>query len=1204
MKKLLTLIALLFLAQKGMAQCSPSFTYHQTYATTGDPYAGEIVNTTVYTGPGTATYSLAFPGGSTEAIIDSIDAYVVTEPVTMYMTVYDSATSTLVCSDSVTNTIYYSYPACLSYFPVAVDSAHFRLDSTYVTVGIALDLSYSDYSFAWSFPDGSTGTGGHVNTIYTGVVDSELYALEPWTYDTEYSMPYTVIITGGGCSITLHDEVSLPHEPFNCSYYYTLSSGFSDDLLLGGVTSGVIGVAHGSAIHDGDYLMSAFINWGDGTTTVTPLTNSVTPATSHTYDYSGFYGMTYTITMTNMTDSEHQTCIVHNVPSWADTTDSGFISVLGMTAPPIGLPASEVTICAGDTLFLRAADTMHSPRGYYTNFLYNVNPAFTSAYTAPDYIEIYSFWTAADSAYSGIILGDDSTMIIPNISIADSGTYTFQIWEDIYDYPRFNYPIHVTVLPSSVTSISGSSTVCAGATTTLTDSVWGGVWSSTGAATVDTTGMITGVGSGAATISYTISNACGTHTATTGITVNPLPTVDSIMGDSIVCVGSMITLTDAVSGGVWSDTSMIIAAVTTAGVATGVSTGTSIVSYTVTNSCGTATATKTLNTYATPVLSPITGTTTLCAGLSETLSESTIGVVWSCSPATSATISSTGVITAIAPGTVTIVCGATNVCGTSTVDYVVDIHTAPTVAPITGTAAVCAGGSTMLSDTTSGGTWSSTSSAIGVTGGVVTTTTAGTSTISYSLTNDCSTTAATITYTAYALPDVTATAAHTGFCTGGGDTLTATGGLTYNWSPSTGLSCAACAGPVATTAGTYVVTGVDVNGCSDTGMITIVENALPVVSASATTICSSAQTLSATGAATYSWAPSADLSCTTCGTTTTAAITAVTYTVTGTDVNGCMDTATVAPNANRIIGHVTFSGTAPDTTDVKIWLIQFNPADSSLIALDSTTTCLDSGTPFFEFDGKPAGNYMVKGKLLYGDAPGVSGYMPTYSLSTPYWYAAAAAAHTTATDSLPISMMYGTVPSGPGFIGGLIVSGAGKGTSADVPVPGMIVYIRNTATNILTYVYTDASGMYSFTGLAYGSYDIFPTDFDYYTTPSATIDLASGADTMLNVNFKQHTTFGTITPYGGPTKVAQLNKDEVVMVYPNPATSELTVGIKTTASKIDGTATLRDMWGKEMSTTAVTAAQTKIDLSQLPKGVYMINVQTATINYSGKVVVE
>ena len=56
--------------------------------------------------------------------------------------------------------------------------------------------------------------------------------------------------------------------------------------------------------------------------------------------------------------------------------------------------------------------------------------------------------------------------------------------------------------------------------------------------------------------------------------------------------------------------------------------------------------------------------------------------------------------------------------------------------------------------------------------------------------------------------------------------LNATGGISYTWSPSSGLSCSDCSDPMAapTVSTTYIVTGTDANGCSgtDTVYVTIV----------------------------------------------------------------------------------------------------------------------------------------------------------------------------------------------------------------------------------------------------------------------------------------------------------------------------------------------------------------------------------------------
>src|SRR5690606_18542020 len=105
-------------------------------------------------------------------------------------------------------------------------------------------------------------------------------------------------------------------------------------------------------------------------------------------------------------------------------------------------------------------------------------------------------------------------------------------------------------------------------------------------------------------------------------------------------------------------------------------------------------------------------------------------------------------------------------------------------------------------------------------------------------------------------------------CNGSNIQLAATGGVSYTWSPATGLSCTNCPNPVANPATTtvYTITGTDANGCVNTGSITVNVNPLPNVGAGSNqTICleDSAQ-LQGTGAVSYVWSPAGGLSCTNC----------------------------------------------------------------------------------------------------------------------------------------------------------------------------------------------------------------------------------------------------------------------------------------------------------------------------------------------------
>jgi gliding motility-associated-like protein len=134
-------------------------------------------------------------------------------------------------------------------------------------------------------------------------------------------------------------------------------------------------------------------------------------------------------------------------------------------------------------------------------------------------------------------------------------------------------------------------------------------------------------------------------------------------------------------------------------------------------------------------------------------------------------------------------------------------------------------------------------------------------------------------------------------CTGGSVTLSGSGGQQYAWSPATFLSNPNIANPVATpgSAITYTLTVTDANGCSATDQVSVALNQLPTVLAAPNAeVCEGDLVqLQASGALTYSWLPTAGLNDPQSVSPQATVTETVTYTVTGTDVNGCANTAEV-----------------------------------------------------------------------------------------------------------------------------------------------------------------------------------------------------------------------------------------------------------------------------------------------------------------------
>jgi len=371
--------------------------------------------------------------------------------------------------------------------------------------------------------------------------------------------------------------------------------------------------------------------------------------------------------------------------------------------------------------------------------------------------------------------------------------------------------ININTFPT-VSGISGPSTICTGMTGSLTDAVSGGVWSSLdpSVATIDpASGSLLGVSSGSVVIDYALTNACGTASTTTTILVNPGPDAGSISGAGSVCIGSNITLTESVSGGVWS--ALNGDATVAGGVVTGITGGLDIISYSVTNSCGTASAVQTVTVNNYPLVDSVLGVwTTVCAGSSITFSDATPGGTWTTSNGSASV--TLGVVTGIAAGVDTVIYAVANSCATVSAVRIITVEPTPNAGTISGPSGVCTGASITLTDAATGGVWSGSNSNATVLSGVVTGVISGTDTIYYSVSNSCGTVSTSHLVTINASPNAGTVTGSTGVCLGSSITLTdaAIGGA---WS-SSNLNASVTGGVVTgITAGLDTISYTVTNSC-------------------------------------------------------------------------------------------------------------------------------------------------------------------------------------------------------------------------------------------------------------------------------------------------------------------------------------------------------------------------------------------------------
>ncbi|MCB0402054.1 MAG: gliding motility-associated C-terminal domain-containing protein [Flavobacteriales bacterium] len=411
-------------------------------------------------------------------------------------------------------------------------------------------------------------------------------------------------------------------------------------------------------------------------------------------------------------------------------------------------------------------------------------------------------------------------------------------------------------------------------------------WTGSGIPFLNNAGLITPVFSGTTPGSYTLyydvtdTIGCAAQDSV-DILVNANPSA-AIIGIDSICLGDT-TILNATGGGTYAwniggnADSIVVSP----------STNTSYqVVVTNANNC-TDTANFSLTVNPVPTAS-VSGNNVICQGNSTTLTAAGGSTfLWN-------TGSSSASISVSPTADTTYVVTVTNSSGCSdTASYLVQVLSNPT-ASIAAVDSICLGSSIALT-ASGGGTyqWNNgqTSPTINMSPQADTT---------YTVIVDvggCKDTTSHLV-TVNPLP-VVSISGNTTICNGQATTLLATGGGGYTWNTG-GILDSITVNPTSTTTYTVVVT--DANSCVDSSSITVLVNPLPVISINGTdSIClGNTSTLVAGGALQYNWNT---------GDTTGSIVVnpgnTTSYTVIGTDVNGCVDstqfTVFIKPNPTASI---------------------------------------------------------------------------------------------------------------------------------------------------------------------------------------------------------------------------------------------------------------------------------------------------------------
>jgi Secretion system C-terminal sorting domain len=357
-----------------------------------------------------------------------------------------------------------------------------------------------------------------------------------------------------------------------------------------------------------------------------------------------------------------------------------------VTAPPVG-----TTVCSGSNavFYVSTADTPAA-----TGFLWKVS------------MDGGMTW---DTVANGTVYSGATTDTLTVLAAVSRNGYRFRCVA--YDTAGISIDSTYAVLTVDTAihaaAISGHASVCMGTNDTLTDATTGGIWKTANVAidTITSTGIVTPVAAGTDTVFYIVSNSCNSDTARFYVTINGMPVVSAIHGAWSLCYNATTVLTDSTPGGTWSNVFASIDTVNAMGKVFGIRKGIDTIKYKVTNACGSTTVSHMISVDSILNAGTITGAHEICFNSIDTLRDTMAGGVWSHSVMALDSISASGVLYGVAPGTDTVKYSMTNGCGVVAASFILKLDNIAIPGPISGSSHLCYGSTIYLYESSTGGTW-------------------------------------------------------------------------------------------------------------------------------------------------------------------------------------------------------------------------------------------------------------------------------------------------------------------------------------------------------------------------------------------------------------------------------------------------------------------------------------------------------------------
>lgn len=401
MRRLLLFLVAVLLAYQSEATCTAGFTY-SGYSSQYAPLYYTFHNTSTWSTTGgvvgNPTYLMDYGDGSGYTGVSPYYAYfyhTYTTPGTytakLVLTVRDTVTNALYCSDTSTQTIVVNYSPCFS----TISSSFSQATGTFTAHNLA---NTPGATFTWIFGDGTSATGSPVTHTYAGAGPYLVSLVTTTSSCLDSSIAYVYPLTCSG----IHAQFTQSTTGMTTSFNSSSSTG---------------NFGSGSQVFHW--------NFGDGTTSAAnnPTHTYTAPGT---YTVQLFYTATDTATGFSCSDSiSHQVTINYSCASnhvsyysW----QSGSITYFVNNSTGAGTPSYLWSF--GDGTTSTSANPTHT---YAANGSYHVNLHATWT---------MSGFTCSDSLDSWVYIGTNScSNHHANMYYYASGSSTYQFYNNSSTFP-------------------------------------------------------------------------------------------------------------------------------------------------------------------------------------------------------------------------------------------------------------------------------------------------------------------------------------------------------------------------------------------------------------------------------------------------------------------------------------------------------------------------------------------------------------------------------------------------------------------------------------------------------------------------------------------------------------------------------------------------------------------------------------------------